>query len=443
MEIIVTHEMSDFDALAACVAAQRLHPGATIVLGRLVGAPVRDFLALHKDRFPTIRYSALDAAAVTRMIVVDVRRRSRLGAFAAVLERVDRGEVDVHVWDHHGASPDDLRASVEVVEPVGSATTLLLEEIRRRELSVDAVEATLYAVAIHADTGSLVHARTTSRDARALAWLIDQGASQSMINRYLRVPFTVAQRGALAAVLDAIEVERIGGADVGLATVPIDRSTDGLADVVSEAIDLRGLHALFAVFPIVLPRGQAPRKQSRVQVIARARRPWIDVAAPLAELGGGGHAAAASAIVRDGDAEVIRAGLIGALRRVPPRPAFVRDVMSSPVHAVRHDAKLRELRESLRAWRHTGAPVLRDGVLAGIVSVRDLEKAEHDGALDLPVAGRMTHRVHTTTEDATVEDALATMVEHDVGRLPVLRDGRLAGIVTRSDVITTLYGSVE
>ena len=85
-------------------------------------------------------------------------------------------------------------------------------------------------------------------------------------------------------------------------------------------------------------------------------------------------------------------------------------------------------------------PVVKEGELIGIVSRSDLERAERDGRLALPVSGFMTHKVHSVGADEAPERALELMQKHDVGRLPVLQGGRLVGIVTRSDLRRMLYG---
>lgn len=431
MQAIITHEMADFDGLAGCVAAKKLYPDASIVLGRQLGTTLADFMALHKDRFPTVRYTEIDAESVTLLVIVDFRRRSRLENFKALLCRVDRGELKVHVYDHHAAAEDDLVGQVEVVQPVGSATTLLVEQIQQRGLEVDSLEATLFVLGIFADTGSLGYATTTSRDARAVAWLLDQGASPKVINRYLRPAFTPAQRETLARMLGAVEVEDVGGFDIGFVVTPLQRAFTGLAEVTTEVAELEGHAALFAIYPI---------GDRRIQVVARSRSPRVDVGAVLEAVGGGGHRSAGAAILHHGDVDAVRWSLAEALRSHPPRAERVADVMSSPVRTVAPDMLLTDLRDSLRTWRHTGVPVVDDGRLVGIVSHRDLERAERDRRLHLPVSSCMSHNVKTTTLHATLESALQLMTEADVGRLPVLRDGRLVGILSRSDVLRVLYG---
>jgi hypothetical protein len=62
---------------------------------------------------------------------------------------------------------------------VGSVSTLIV--VRLMDDVLSDVEASFLALQIHADTGSLCFGSTTPRDAKALAWLMDQGASQANI----------------------------------------------------------------------------------------------------------------------------------------------------------------------------------------------------------------------------------------------------------------------
>jgi tRNA nucleotidyltransferase (CCA-adding enzyme) len=436
MQVIVTHELADFDALAAAVAAQKLHPGAVIAVGRHLGHEVRDFLALHKDRFQTLHATDIDEGDVRRLIVVDVRRKSRLAAFPGVLARIEQKDptLEIYIYDHHPASLDDLVGDVEIVEPLGSATTLLVERIRSRGVEIDSIEATLFALGIHADTGSLTHALSTSRDAAAVGWLMDQGVELDVLNRYLRPPFSLEQRKALCLLLERMRVESMGGLPIGFALIDLDDAIDGLADVTSEALALTAHAALFVVYEV---------GRGRLQVIGRARSPLVDVGRRLAAFGGGGHGAAGAAVVKDVGGELVLEQLAEALRADPPRATRVADIMSTPVRTVPHNLVLSDVDRSLAALGHTGAPVLRDGRLVGIVSRRDVERARRDGRLELPVSSCMSHELVTASPDETLEIALTRMTEADVGRLVVVREGRLVGIVTRSDVLAALYGDAK
>jgi tRNA nucleotidyltransferase (CCA-adding enzyme) len=434
LDIVVTHASADFDAFAAAMAARRLYPGALAVMSRGLSRGVREFAALHRDRFPWLAAQDIDQAAVRKLVVVDVRRASRLVDLATLRARAEARDptLEVHVWDHHPASDDDLVADEVFVEPVGSVTTLLVEAIRARGLEVDEIEATLFALGIHADTGSLQYASTSSRDAEALAWLLGRGASLRALHRFLTVPFSAAQRSALAAALGGVETLRIAGLRVTLARLTLEKPMEGLDEVAAELFRLELPHALFLIASVPSRR--------RAHVIARAREGMLDVAAILGDLGGGGHAPAASVARSDTTGEALEAELLERLGREPVRALRVCDVMSSPVRTVAPDHPLARLRDELPSWGHTGVPVMREGALVGIVSTDDIERAAREGRLELGVASCMRSPVRTIAPEASVEEALDLMASHRVGRLPVLRDGRLVGIVTRKDVRDLIYG---
>jgi tRNA nucleotidyltransferase (CCA-adding enzyme) len=434
VELIVTHDMTDFDGIASAVLAQKLHPGAVIALGRRLADPVRDYMTLHKDRFPTRSHADIDVSTVERLICVDVRRRSRLRDFRGVVERILAGEVDGHVWDHHGASADDVPASFERVERVGAAVTLLVEELRRRSIGIDAVEATLAALGIHSDTGSLTFGSTTPRDVDALAHALRRGASLAVLDRYLRLALTPRQREVLSALVCSVEVEVVGGVPIGFGLVPLTKAVCGLAEVTTRALELDEHGALFGIFPI---------GDRRVQVVARSRTEAVDVGRALRAIGGGGHPSAGSAITRGPDGGAVKRTLLAALRASPPMPRVLSEIMSCPVRSVSPEVELGQLEEKLAAWGHTGVPVVVDGRLVGVVSGRDVARARHDGRLHLPVSSCMSHGVRTATEHTAIDEALAMMSDADVGRLPILRGERVVGIVSRSDLLGVLYSTAS
>ena len=133
----------------------------------------------------------------------------------------------------------------------------------------------------------------------------------------------------------------------------------------------------------------------------------------------------------------------------------VKDVMSTHVMACREHASFKEIAARLREQRVSAFPVLDDddkvigvvseadlltrealgddapGMFGGMLRHREQMKAEAITAADL-----MTKPPVTIEPDAPVEDAARLMYNARVKRLPVTaQDGRLIGIVTRSDVL--------
>ncbi|MCX4091804.1 CBS domain-containing protein [Nocardia sp. alder85J] len=111
------------------------------------------------------------------------------------------------------------------------------------------------------------------------------------------------------------------------------------------------------------------------------------------------------------------------------------------------EATVRELL-GLLAERNVGAVVVSrgGGTLDGIVSERDIVRRLHKvGAalLDRPVADIMTAVVHTCSPDDHVESLRPTMTEHRIRHLPVLRDGRMVGIVSIGDVVKSAISELQ
>lgn len=434
--LVVTHDAADFDALASQVAARKLYPDALLLHSPSVGRDVHPYLALHRDRFQGGTLHEIEWDAVQRLIVVDVRRRGRLAHISPLLERRAREprSLQVILYDHHPSHPDDLPGDEEHIERVGSATTLLAEQIQRARIALDPVEATLLALGLHADTGSLCYGNSTARDARALAFLLESGVQLELASRYLHRPLDIQRRQLVAAVLEATASCTVGGLNVGIARVPAERSVSGLDEVTSRAHDSLGCAALFVLYE--LPRG-------RVQVIGRSRSPALDLSAVLSALGGGGQPSAGSAVLKQAGRAEALARLRSALERHAPAALTARDLMSSPVHTVRPEASLEELARSLTTWQHSGACVTEHGRVLGVISRSDLRKAEQLGQLHLAVKAFLSQHLVSTTPDAPLEALIACMESEDVGRLPVMEDRRLLGIVTRTDVRRALYAGSQ
>jgi CBS domain-containing protein len=153
--------------------------------------------------------------------------------------------------------------------------------------------------------------------------------------------------------------------------------------------------------------------------------------------------------------------LTGDDQEAPMMRPTVRDIMTTDVATVRADATFEEIARVLITRKVSGVPVVdADGRVAGVVSEADLLPKEEFKSLtgDHPDLARraakaarakvarakvggdiaaelMSTPVVTTAPDAPVAEAARTLAEHDVKRLPVVDEGRLAGIVSRADVL--------
>lgn len=114
------------------------------------------------------------------------------------------------------------------------------------------------------------------------------------------------------------------------------------------------------------------------------------------------------------------------------------DIMTSPVVSVGPDASLRQVAALLSERRISGVPVLEDERLVGLVSQADLLRRRRSGAQAGRARDIMTHEVMTVSADTPVAEVAALLEGYGIKRVPVLEEGRLVGIVSRSNLVQAL-----
>lgn len=258
--VVLTHCTADFDTLASAVGLAKLwstqghnnesvdHAISTefqtsqnlptfVVLPRGAHPAVQKFLSLHKHLFPIRSLKSLpnDLSGLNRLGLVDAQRRDRVGPAEHLISHAKR----VTIVDHHiDGESDIVEATDYVVEKVGSVSTMIAERLRSAGLELTEAEATLLALGIHADTGSLVFDSTTPRDAEALSWVMAQGASQAAIAEHVHSTLSQEQQGVLTNALINTNSTIIHGVTISTVLLSADGFINGLAAVTQDALEL-------------------------------------------------------------------------------------------------------------------------------------------------------------------------------------------------------------
>ncbi len=434
MDLILCHTTADFDALGAAVGLTRLLPGAKIVLAGGCHPAVRDFLALHRDEYALIERRAVNPEQIRTLFVVDTQQRDRLGATSEWLDLPHLEQIIV--YDHHLNIPSDIPATQTHIAHVGAATTLIVEELQAQQMNLTTFEATVMALGIHVDTGSLTFDASTARDALALAWLMQQGASLRVIADYIEPGLSPQLQELLTEALDKLHSDEMRGYRVSWVLLKTAGYVSGLSSLASRLIELTESDALLlaARYPV------GETGDERLTIIGRSQIPGSNLNQLFQPLGGGGHAQAASLSLRGVDATATLQQLVEQLTAQIPQPPTARELMSSPVRTVLPETTIEEAQRILLRYGHSGLSVVdAESRLVGIVSRRDIDIALHHGFSHAPVKGYMTTNVKIIAPETTLPEIQALMVTYDIGRLPVLENGKLVGIVTRTDVLRELH----
>lgn len=113
----------------------------------------------------------------------------------------------------------------------------------------------------------------------------------------------------------------------------------------------------------------------------------------------------------------------------------IRDVMTPDICIVEPDCPMKDVLEILRLHQISGAPVVSNGVLIGIISLEDLIRSMVANDISAPVSSYMTSKVVTVNGFDPLIEAMEAFTQYKLGRLPVIDEtGRLVGMITKGDI---------
>ncbi|MBN2402715.1 MAG: CBS domain-containing protein [Spirochaetes bacterium] len=122
----------------------------------------------------------------------------------------------------------------------------------------------------------------------------------------------------------------------------------------------------------------------------------------------------------------------------------IEEVMKRDVQTVSPDMRLQDVLDMFREKRISGAPVVSDGRLTGIISIEDLIRSLRKGDIESPVAKYSSSQVITIKSFDPVVEALKVFSHTSVGRLPVLDEtDKLVGIITKGNITSGILRALE
>lgn len=428
-EIITTHINADFDALASMIAASKLYPEATLVFPGSQEKNLRNFFLYSTSYvFNFIKIRQVDLDHVKRLIIVDTRQKSRIGNFSEI---VGKEGIEIHIYDHHPASNDDIQGEVEFLSNSGSTTSLLTGMIREKQIHISADEATIMCLGIHEDTGSFTFSSTTTEDYKAAAWLAAQGADHNTISDMLTRELTAEQVWLLNDLTQSATTRVINDIEVVLTKVIRDEYIGDFAVLVHKFMEMENLNVVFAL----------AQMEDRIYMVARSRTKDVNVAEIAFALGGGGHPYAASATIKNKTMTQVERALQGLLRsRInPSRKAS--DLMTSPVISIPPNATLKKATNLMTRYDVNVLLVMdRKQALKGYVTRQVVEKAVFFKLGDLKAKEYMNIEFSIIHPDAPLKEIQELIIRDKVRVLPVVDNGDVVGVITRTDLLNILMG---
>ena len=433
MKIVTTHYNADFDALSSMVAAKKLYPDAILVFPGSQEKSVRDFLIHSAAYFLDIaKPKELDYDAVDTLILVDTKQRKRIGDLARLL---DKKNLTIHVYDHHPPTDDDIKGEVYVTGSTGACVSMLIALLRERDIDLSPEEATIMMLGIYEETGSFQYPSTTKEDFDAASYLLSKGAHVNIVSEILVKELSPEQVYLLHDLIEAATVYNVNGIDVVITESSSEDYVGDLAVLVQKFRDMENVNAVIALF----------RMDDRIYVIGRSRIPEVDVGHVLTLLGGGGHKEAASATVRESTMEETKTRLLQYLNQYVKPLWEARDIMFFPVKTIDQDAPISEAKSILTKYNINAMPVTSPSgdTITGIISRQIAEKAAFHKLENQPVKEYMFTEFSVVAPEDSIERVKEIIIGGNQRFVPVVKEGRLEGAITRTDLLRILEDEIR
>ncbi|MCG8689471.1 MAG: CBS domain-containing protein [Desulfobacterales bacterium] len=426
--VITSHVNADFDAIGAMLAAQKLYPEAVIIFPGSQEKSLRDFF-IHSMSylFNMADPASIDFSQTKRLVIVDTRQKNRLTGIESLLKKQD---LIIDIFDHHPPMPGEIKGSCDVSKPYGATTTIMCEILQEKGIRLSGEEATVMALGIYEDTGNFTYTSTTEADFVQAGFLLSCGASLSTISSLVVREMKTEQVTWLNELINEMAPHRINGIQIHMSVISSTSYIPDLASIVQKIVRMEDLDIYFALILM----------GAKVHIIARNRLPELDVGKILSELGGGGHSYAASAKVENQTLPQVEMRLVELIKHQLKQIRVAKKLMSSP--AITIDAR--------RPCKEAGTLMTRYNIntllavngntqeYEGFITRQVVEKLLYHKLGDQPVFEYMDSEVHWVSLDADLAEIELKIIEDKQRVLPVMDDGRVSGVITRTDLLDYL-----
>jgi len=179
--------------------------------------------------------------------------------------------------------------------------------------------------------------------------------------------------------------------------------------------------------------------EGKIVIIGRSRTAEFDVTSVLSIFGGGGHPSAGSAKVEGVPLELIEETILKKIPECIKPEKLVKHVMTFPVITTSHKTTIKEIESIMTRYAVNVLPVTKDGRYYGIITREVVEKALMHGFGNSAVADFATTDAIVVSPDTPLDIAERKMLEANQRFLPVIDKSKVVGCITRTDLLRNLY----
>ncbi|MEJ5173313.1 MAG: DHHA1 domain-containing protein [Hydrogenothermaceae bacterium] len=412
MQVVLLQEGSDLDALSSAYGITLLNKKAKIALPNSLSSSVIEALNLFKDIFKekTVKKDELDFSKVEVLYITDSQD----------FPKDFTGKIII--YDHHIKNltfPENVEHNIE---PIGSTTTLVVEEIKKRKKKLSSEDATILALGIYEDTGSLKFKGTTVRDIKALEYLFKFKVDLNTVRKIIEDKFNIQDLSVMEEITKNTEIVEFRNLKVAISYYKGRYSKD-ISKILKYIKILENTDAYFVVV------GQ----KGKLYIIGRSKSDSIDVAKILSVFEGGGHSYAAAAKVKGFSVEEI----VNFIKFILiERKLTVKEMIETGVPTV----KIGETVGYISNLPHFPMYVVVDNVgrFEGVINYKVVKDLLKHGFESEKIDNFIVDCV-VLSADSYLFDIVKLFKSTDQEIFPVVEKGKFIGIVSRKSILKTLF----
>lgn len=428
MDIIMTHEQTDFDGFASILGAYLLSEHAYPLLPTTLNRNVQQFYNTYCSELPFILLQALPKQDIRSITLVDTQSMITLKGISQ--------NTQVCAIDHH-KKKEDFNSSWDFhAISSGACATYFVEQLMEHNGSLSIIHATLLLLGIYEDTGSLTYASTTPRDAQAVAFLLEQGASLKIAGEYLNFSLSEGQRKVLDELIKNQQIMELKKQHIMISHAEAEFLEEEVSSIAHKLCDLYDPDGLFIFV----------HTKEGIRFVARSTSDQINVAIIAEKYGGGGHPRAAAALIHTPDPlkntlHNLEKDFIKGLDAFITPSITVKQIMSKNPLLLDPAIKAQEAMQFMQRFGYEGFPVIENDAIVGLLTRRAVDRAlAHK--LDLPARSLMEAGNYHVYPETPLEELHQLMAKSNWGQIPVVQreTGKVIGIVTRTDLLQAYSG---
>ncbi|WP_457638741.1 CBS domain-containing protein [Persephonella sp.] len=428
MQVVFLPDGADLDALSTAYGITVLYPEAKILLP---GASSSSFRLALKQFEDVIKPKMVNKKQLKVVSVLFLPDSNNIGQPLKKLSPHITEKTKIVIYDHHPVR-EKLPENVEKhIQKTGSATTIVVNLIRKKKIEISQEEATLLALGIYEDTGNFTYSTTTPKDLRAAAFLLSKGADLETVRNILEERIDTYQINVLHQLVENIQYFFLKNRKIIFTTAYTDRYIPDISALLHMVKPLQEVDAFFLFI----------NEKGKTSIIARSKVKDIDVGRILSFLGGGGHPSAASATVKGLTMQEIKNYIELVLLGEAYKSRKIEDFMSREIVTVYRDEPVYSIKEKLDE-----APVLfvvnKKGKFEGIVLTKVLKESIRHGVENVPVENFIIDSIIVFEPQTTLSEAERVILNSSQEYFPVVENGKPVGIINRTYIIKLLHGQV-